>query len=319
MGRGGGAVATWKGRLPARYRDAWSRAKRHRAERVAAEPAEKRFARYHRLGDDAWHRVVLDSISGRNSLPMPGFPANELQAGFVGSSNRRAIDEGWTFYMLVTDERRKAGLSLGRDAHVLDFGCGWGRYARMFLRDVPEDHIWCADTWDLALQACRETGVPGQRVQLPQMPPSDLPSDRFDLVVAYSVFSHLSPDAHAAWAQEFARVVRPGGLAFVTTQARWFLDDCKDLRDHPEKVSTVWQEHQASSFVDYERSLGLYDQGSFLFSATGGAGQEGTFYGEAVVPRAIFDEKWGGNFDLVDFVEDRARCPQAVAILRRHR
>jgi SAM-dependent methyltransferase len=248
---------------------------------------------------------------------MPGFPAAELQAGFVGSSNRRAIDEGWAFYMLVTDERRRAGLHLGRDAHVLDFGCGWGRYARMFLRDVPEDHIWCADTWDVAVASCRETGVPGEKVLLPQMPPSDLPAARFDLVVAYSVFSHLSPEAHAAWAEEFGRIVNPGGLAFVTTQARWFLDDCKALRDHPDQVKTVWQEHLASSFLDHEGSLELYDRGSFLFAPTGGAGQEGAFYGEAVVPRAVFETEWGADFTLVDFVEDRARCPQAVAILRR--
>ena len=291
---------------------------RARARLVAAESADRRFARYHRLSDDQWHQVVLDSINGHSALPMPGFPAADLQAGFVGSSNRRAIDEGWAFYMLVTEERRRLGLPLGRDAHVLDFGCGWGRYARMFLRDVPESHIWCADTWDLALQTCREAGVPGPKVLLPQVPPSDLPADRFDLVVAYSVFSHLSPDAHAAWSKEFARVVRPGGLAFVTTQARWFLDDCKELRDHPENVSTVWQEHLASSFVDHQGSLDRYDRGSFLFAPTGGAGQEGDFYGEAVVPRAVFEQVWGGHFDVVDFVEDRARCPQAVAILRRH-
>lgn len=310
-------MASLRGRLPARYRDAWGRVRQRRAQRVAAEPAEKRYARYHRLGDDAWHRVVLDSISGRSTLPMPGFPDPELQAGFVGSSNRRAIDEGWAFYMLVTEERRKAGLDLGRGAHVLDFGCGWGRYARMFLRDVPEDQIWCADTWEVAVASCRDTGVPGQKVLLPQMPPSDLPNARFDLVVAYSVFSHLSPEAHAAWSEEFGRIVRPGGLAFVTTQARWFLDDCKALRDHPEQVKTVWQEHLASSFADHEESLERYDEGSFLFAPTGGAGQEGTFYGEAVVPRAVFETQWGADFTLVDFVEDRARCPQAVAILRR--
>jgi SAM-dependent methyltransferase len=310
-------VASLRGRLPARYRDAWRQARQNRARRIAAESTEKRFARYHRLGDDAWHRVVLDSISGGNSLPMPGFPDPELQAGFVGSSNRRAIDEGWAFYSLVTEERRKAGLDLGRDAHVLDFGCGWGRYARMFLRDVPEDNIWCADTWDVALDSCRETGVPGQKVLLPQMPPSDLPAGRFDLVVAYSVFSHLSPEAHAAWAEEFARVVRPGGLAFATTQARWFLDDCKELRDHPERVNSVWQEHLASSFVDHDGSLELYDAGTFLFAPTGGAGQEGAFYGEAVVPRAVFETQWRENFSLLDFIEDRARCPQAVAVLQR--
>jgi SAM-dependent methyltransferase len=249
---------------------------------------------------------------------MPGFPPAELQAGFVGSSNRQAIEEAWKFYLLMGDQRKKFGLTLRRDSHVLDFGCGWGRYTRMFLRDVPEANIWCADSQTVALDICRRTGVPGRMVQLDQMPPSDLPSGRFDTAFAYSVFSHLSPKAHDAWAEEFARIIRPGGLVFITTQARWFFDMCRNFRQHPEEIESRWHERLAESFVDYDESVSRYDAGEFLYAGTsGGPDLPGEFYGQAVVPRAYFEHQWGRDFDVLDFIADPSRCPQALAVLRR--
>jgi len=292
----------WRG-----YRRAW----------IAREPEARRFRRYHRLDDAAWRRVLLDSVHGNSTLPMPGFPPPALQTGFIGSSNRDAINEAWTFYRLMADLRDRYGVPLGPDAQVLDFGCGWGRFARMFLRDVPEGSIWCADSLELALTTCRETGVPGRMVPLEHMPPSTLPSGRFDTAFAYSVFSHLSPKAHAAWEEEFARVMKPGGLVFVTTQGRWFVDSCQEFRDHPDRITSVWHEHLAASFVDRDGSLERYDRGEFLYEETGGGPSlPGEFYGEAVVPRQYFEEQWGRHFELLEFIADRSRCPQAVAVLR---
>ena len=140
-----------------------------------------------------------------------GVPPDDIQADFVGSSNETALREAWNFYLLMADTRRRYGVELGRNTNVLDFGCGWGRFARMFFRDVPPGNLWCADSWDLALDTCRQTGVPGHLVKVDQLPPASLPSDHFDTAFAYSVFSHLSPAAHRAWEAEFARMVRSGG------------------------------------------------------------------------------------------------------------
>ena len=281
--------------------------------------AERRaFRRYHRLNDDAWLRTLLDSIEGRAAVPMPGFPSAELQAGFVGSSNGDAIHEAWKFYMLMSECRQQYGAVLGRGSHVLDFGCGWGRFARMFLRDVPETNIWCADSWDLALNTCAETGVPGRMIQLQQMPPSMLPDSKFDTAFAYSVFSHLSPAAHRAWRAEFARVMKPGGLIFITTQARWFIDNCQRLRDNPAEVTSYWHELLAKSFIDYDESLARYDRGDFVYAANGGGPSlPPEFYGDAVVPRGFFEAEWSDEFEVLQFIADHQRFEQAVAIMRR--
>jgi len=280
----------------------------------------KEYRQYRRLSDKAWLKTLLDSIDGRASVPMPSFPSADLQAGFVGSSNEHAMREAWSFYKLMADQRKKYGLVLGPNAHVLDFGCGWGRFARMFLRDVPADNIWCADSWDLAITTCKSTGVKGQMIQLEQMPPSNLPANQFDTAFAYSVFSHLSPTAHLAWRTEFARIMKPGSLVFITTQARWFIDNCQDLRDHPEKVTSYWHELLSKSFVDHDDSMARYDRGEFLYAPNGGgASLAPEYYGDAVVPRKVFETEWGADFEVLDFIAERSQFEQAVAIMRRRR
>jgi SAM-dependent methyltransferase len=278
--------------------------------------------------------MLLDSVVGANSLPMPGFPPDDVQRSFVGQSGTATIEEAWRFYSLMAERWKKYGLRLGAQSNVLDFGCGWGRYARMFLHDVPGSHIWLADSWDGPLDICRETGVPGQRIRVQPMPPSPLPSNRFDLVFAYSVFSHLSPVAHLAWRTELARCTKRGGIVFVTTQARWFLDECLRYREHPEQRSMPWHEKLAGSFVDHDAAVTAYNRGEFLFAPNEppvGATPQVTpgsedppepkpdYYGEALVPAAYFEDKWCGavGFELLEFVADRSVCEQAVAILRR--
>jgi SAM-dependent methyltransferase len=287
------------------------------ARRIAEEPEAQQFQRFSRLNDKEWRRTLFDSIDGVAALPMPGFPPPDMQAAFMGTSNELAVGEAWDFYQLMAAQRRKYRFSLGANSHILDFGCGWGRISRMFLHDVPASHIWGADPLPRAIDICRNTKVPGQIVPLQQMPPCELPSAQFDTAFAFSVFSHLSPKAHVAWEAEFARFLKPGGLAFITTQPQWFLDRCRRLREHPEERSSQWHEMIASSFVDYEGSNARYEAGEFLFAPTGGGALLEEFYGEAVVPRGYFESQWGSHFELLDFIADASICPQALAVLRR--
>jgi SAM-dependent methyltransferase len=273
----------------------------------------KRFKR----DDEAWLKTLLDSIDGRAQVPMPSFPPQNFQSQTIGSSNEQAIREAWEFYMFMANERKKYGLTLGSKSTVLDFGCGWGRFARMFLRDVPGDNIWCADISEAARAACQETGVPGQFVALENMPPSTLPSGHFDTAFAYSVFSHLSPIAHTAWKEEIARVMKAGGLAFITLQARWFLGKCRDLRDNPDQIHSFWHELLSKAFVDHDDALARYDRGEFLYAPNPRAPMNGKFYGEAVVPYRYIEATWSDSFEILDFVADQSRFEQAIVVMRR--
>ena len=71
------------------------------------------------------------------------------------------------------------------ECDVLDFGCGWGRYTRLFLKDTPPDRIVGVDVDPefVALSAQLLSGVKFSVVTA--LPPTDLPANHFDLIYAY--------------------------------------------------------------------------------------------------------------------------------------
>jgi hypothetical protein len=112
--------------------------------------------------------------------------------------------------------------------------------------------------------------------------------------------------------------MKPGALVFLTTQAKWFLDYCRELREEPARQLSAWHEALAGSFPDYDACAASYDRGELLYAPNGGGPElHPDFYGDAIVPVQYFERNWGDNFELLEFITDRPRFEQAVCIMRR--
>lgn len=106
---------------------------------------------------------------------------------------------------------------------VLDFGCGCGRVVRHWQRfqlsgihgcDVSEEQVdWCRRNLGFAQFARNDL-----------KPPLEYPGETFDLVYAFSVFTHLPQELQLAWMDELFRVVRPGGYVLISTHGEPYLD-----------------------------------------------------------------------------------------------
>jgi SAM-dependent methyltransferase len=105
------------------------------------------------------------------------------------------------------------GLSLSSFGSILDFGCGCGRVirhigtsAKLFGCDYNPDMIeWCS-----AHLATAEFSV--NSIQ----PPTGYADGKFDLIYAFSVFTHLSEDLGHKWMAEIRRLLRPGGFLVIS-------------------------------------------------------------------------------------------------------
>ncbi len=60
------------------------------------------------------------------------------------------------------------------------------------------------------------------------VPTDSLPYQFFDLVVGWSIFSHLSPSSASLWLREAARIIVPGGCCVFTTWGDRFLRRLKN-------------------------------------------------------------------------------------------
>ena len=80
-------------------------------------------------------------------------------------------------------------------------------------------------------------------------PPLPYEAGRFAGVFAFSVLTHIHPTQHHAWYTELHRILRPRGIAYLTTQGTTVLSD-QTLR-FPEKVRTGFLEN-GSSWLEQE-------------------------------------------------------------------
>lgn len=273
------------------------------------------------LDDDGWLQVLIASLDEprQRGVVLPGFPPAAVQERFVGASGPRALAEASAFHRVATSAVADHGRPLGGDdARVLDLGAGWGRISRFFARDVPGSGIYGLDVLTESVELCRTKGCPGTYLLVDELPPTLLADGGFDLVTAYSVFSHLSARAADAWIAELARLLRPGGLIVATTRSPTFLDYLASLRGVAEVAP-----HDAyllAAFGDLDALRARYDAGEHVFAAVGSAGDGSSaeVYGEAFVPRAHVERAWAvDGLELVSFTDDVAVLPQAVVVLRR--
>lgn len=272
--------------------------------RLAAAPQDASLRGLFRgCADEDWLWALTEgrSADARLARLLPALPPEEFQKQFTGRSHRATFEQAINAVNLFLSEARAMGLDTARPGlEVVDVGCGWGRITQTLLRDFEPSQVLGCDVMDQPLELCRSTGLPCAVRKIPFLPPTDLPDASADLVVAYSVFSHLSEPAHMAWIGELARVLRPGGVLVVTTRPRAFIAYAESVRrsgDVPPHARGT-----AASFVGVDAWNARYDRGEFCFDgANNGQLWPDDYYGEAVVPEGFARANWSRFFAQVRF------------------
>jgi SAM-dependent methyltransferase len=198
---------------------------------------------------------------------------------------------------------------------VLDYGCGWGRITRFFLKDVAGENLCGIDCNAELIDFCRDSN-PWARFEVNEaLPPTSLPGDHFDLVFGYSVFSHLREDFHLAWLDELRRLVKRNGLLVLTVRPRHFISYCATVSAREGAVEGP-EASLVGLFADPQQALAEYDAGKFVY-APYRRSSYGEWWGEACIPRTYIETEWTARgLELLDFVEDRERFQQDLVVLR---
>ncbi len=268
--------------------------------------------------DDFWLWLHTD---GHQQCPellniLGGIPEEKVQLNTTGGAGNANLTDGFIIYKWIKEiyEASKGGLSAC--SNVLDFGCGWGRVIRFFLRDLEPSQIWGIDHYDKILEICKQLNKWGNFQWVKSFPPTSLPDETFDLIFCFSVFSHLSEDAHRQWLAEFKRILKPGGMVLATTWDRDLIVRCGESK----KSSNLpfFQQHLPTMFADTKKWLANYDSGKFCFdSSKESYGEISYFLGEACIPQQYVLNEWTKYFEFLDFINDRTVCAQNIIVVRK--
>jgi SAM-dependent methyltransferase len=271
---------------------------------------------FYGIDDETWLWMNMARGDALANL-LPKMPDPNLQALFTGQSGDSTLKEGFNAYRLFKNCYETRLGPIGSCRRILDFGCGWGRIIRFFLKDVATDKLVGVDHSEEAVRICKETNRWCYFMLTEPYPPTPLGPDSFDLIYLYSVFSHLPEEMHWALLKEFHRLLAPGGMLIATTRGREFIDFCDAVRNDPKRDEMPpWQAPLGEIFRNKDETLSAYDGGKFCYEGFGEQGRW-SFWGEACIPIGYVQRRWSEIFDVCDYIDDRKVCLQNVIVARK--
>jgi trans-aconitate methyltransferase len=146
---------------------------------------------------------------------LPTMPSDDVQLLWTGSSGHTLLAQSIAFVRtLVAHLPIRLGSSA--DPTIFDFGCGWGRHLRLACKFIPPSRLWAVDPWDRSIELCKEHGVLGEVRMSSSIPRQlDVPED-FELVYAFSVFTHLPQEVAVISLRTLYRHMASGARLVLT-------------------------------------------------------------------------------------------------------
>jgi ubiquinone/menaquinone biosynthesis C-methylase UbiE len=100
---------------------------------------------------------------------------------------------------------------------ILDWGCGPGRIARHLPQLLKDCNIYGTDYNQKYITWCKNN-IPSVSFKTNSLaPPLQYEDNFFDIIYGISIFTHLSAEMHVLWTTELNRILKPGGILYITT------------------------------------------------------------------------------------------------------
>jgi ubiquinone/menaquinone biosynthesis C-methylase UbiE len=239
---------------------------------------------FYGISDQFWYWLNTEGMRHHAGLckVLPGVADENTQEMYTGKKGDSTLWEGFYYYTLFKKYYEKYCGYIST-AKILDFGCGWGRIIRYFIKDISPENLWGCDPVPEMIQLCKEQNKCANFELINSNPPTSFDNNTFDLVYSFSVFSHLSEDFHFKLLGEIKRILKPGGIYMTTTRNRAFISECRE-------------------FDNKNKSLSEYDAG--LYCHHNFAHEKWPYWGESSIPKQYVQENWTEEFTVLDYIED---------------
>lgn len=163
--------------------------------------------------------AMPDEKFPRLSQLLPAMASVEVQRSWTGNEGQVLLQQTLDFVQAVESQfLTVAGRGL-TNAKIMDFGCGYGRIARLMYYFTSPQNLFCVDPWDESIRLCHESRLPGRFFVSDYVPRSlPFPDADFDLIYCFSVFTHLSMKTATLALRLLRRHLAADGMLVITVR-----------------------------------------------------------------------------------------------------
>jgi SAM-dependent methyltransferase len=258
--------------------------------------------------------IKLDVV--RRKLHRRPFPDFKRLGIYTGDNPEYHIVGGFGSASEITARADRFGFPIDRARRVLDFGCGTSRILRYFVEFMPGPRYYGSEVFKDNIEWGRKAFPEVMYIEQGHLPPLPVQEHTFDLVYAYSIFSHFDQVPFRSWLREFARIINPGGLLIITVQGWTILKRC--LSD-PMMAASL-----SMTDVELGRISSQFEESGFAFhrcydhSSLSAGGLDAEIFGLTYVKPDYLRTIVSPNFVVLDHEEGAIAAFQDWVVLKRN-
>jgi SAM-dependent methyltransferase len=166
--------------------------------------------------------LLLDVPSKFSNIKgfFPSMVSNDVQDHWTGCHGIPLLTQSLSFIKTLVSGYQTLTARDFESATILDFGCGWGRLIRLLYKFISFENIYAVDAFDESIRVCKQHGIKGN-IELSEWVPKTLPFQRqFDLICAFSVFTHLSEKTTHIVLNTLRRYILDTGVLVLTVRPK---------------------------------------------------------------------------------------------------
>jgi SAM-dependent methyltransferase len=186
----------------------------------------------------------------RLSSALPPMTPSDITITWTGAAGTVLLDQGLSFVRACAD---KFAELTGQSLHgkkILDFGCGYGRFLRLF--SYYTDEVYGVDAWETSLEHSRNSGFEHKVKKIDEVATSIPFSFQFDFIFAFSIFTHLSKVSSIAALRTLRQVAKTGTVLVITIRPVEFWQICVQGATHLPLTAS-----EASQLIEDHNKLGF--------------------------------------------------------------
>jgi len=265
-----------------------------------------------------WRAFVEGSIKSeklRQKLHRHAFPDIAHLGKYSDSDLEYHLGGGLSNAIQISAKVEKHSHPLGSATNVLDFGCGTSRILRYLVEFLPGAQYYGSEVFVECVKWGKQAFPEVTYLYQGNFPPLAVKDASFEVIFAYSIFTHFEEQLHLKWLSELHRILQPEGLLILTIHGEPILRRCREedavrrpMCMEERNYEEICHQFMSEGYVFYS----CYNPGQL---AEGGL--DSRVFGITFISKEYMKKHWTNQFEILEHDEGAVSNWQDYVVLKK--